>query len=363
MHQNGQLAARTDTARAEQLQFLRFLAFVGVYMFHTEHWLTFSAPISHLGSAAVSFFFILSGLVAGWSGYGKPVDLSLRNQGRYMFRKLRKIYPLFFLTTMLAVINSRLPTAVALMDQEALGSPVTYLIKNLLLIQSWFPQDEFSYNGSAWFLSTLLFLNLWNLPLLALFNRVEKKRWKYAFYLFGSLGLTAVTVVFCYLTQHLNMGYWHYRFPPARIGEYVCGMMLGFVLRDLQPRVKPKRWVTLLFTALEVFALVFWVLSLPHAGNYWRNHIISWLKPNFLLLATFGFGLGWVSRLFRWKPLVALGDMAFECFLIHLVFVNNMQFMHPQLTESMAGKVFAFLFCFGLTLVMAVMLRGKKKQR
>lgn len=357
----GDTVVQNKAARAEQLQFLRFLAFVGVYIFHTEHWLIFSAPISHMGSAAVSFFFILSGLVTGYSGYGKPVDLSLRNQGRYMVRKIQKIYPLYFLTTMLAVIHSQLPTAIARMDMEALRSPLTYLVKNLLLIQSWFPQDKLSYNGAAWFLSTLLFLNLWNLPLLALFNRVEKKRWKYAFWLIGSLGLTAVTVVFCYLTQHLKMGYWHYRFPPARLGEYVCGMMLGFVLRDLQPRIQPKRWITVLFTALEVFALVFWILSLPHAGNYWRNHIISWLKPNFLLLAVFGLGLGWVSRLFRWKPLVDLGNISFECFLIHIIFVNFLQFQQPALVESAVGKVFAFLFCFGLTLVMALMLRGKKK--
>lgn len=358
----GEAAVQRSGARAEQLQFLRFLAFFNIYMFHTESWVIFPLRMSHLGSASVSFFFILSGLVTGYSGYGKEVKLTLRDHRQYMMRKLRKVYPLYFLTTLLAVTYSGIPEAVIHMDPEKLRTPLTYLVKNLLLIQSWFPRDSMSYNGAAWFLSTLLFLNTLNPPLLFGLNKVRKSRWKYVFYLFASLGLTAVTVVFCYMTQEWKMGYWHYRFPPARIGEYVCGMMLGFLIRDLQPRLKPKPALTWAFTALEVFGLVFWVLSLPHAGNYWRNHIISWLKPNMLLLAVFGFGMGWVSRLFRCRPLVALGNLGFECFLIHMIVVNGFTFLNPGAADSVAGKVFAFVFCLTVTLVLAVMLRKEQKK-
>ena len=358
----GEAAVQRSGARAEQLQFLRFLAFFNIYMFHTESWVIFPLRMSHLGSTSVSFFFILSGLVTGYSGYGKEVKLTLRDHRQYMMRKLRKVYPLYFLTTLLAVTYSGIPEAVIHMDPEKLRTPLTYLVKNLLLIQSWFPRDSMSYNGAAWFLSTLLFLNTLNLPLLFGLNKVRKSRWKYVFYLFASLGLTAVTVVFCYMTQEWKMGYWHYRFPPARIGEYVCGMMLGFLIRDLQPRLKPKPALTWVFTALEVFCLVFWVMSLPHAGNYWRNHIISWLKPNMLLLAVFGFGMGWVSRLFRCRPLVALGNLGFECFLIHMIVVNGFTFLNPGAADSAAGKVFAFVFCLTVTLVLAVMLQKKQEK-
>lgn len=357
----GEAAVQKRNARADQLQFLRFLAFFNIYIFHTEPWMIFPLRLSHLGSASVSFFFILSGLVTGYSGYGKEVKLTLRDHRQYMMRKIWKVYPLYFLTTLVAVTYSQIPELITRMDLEGLRSPLTYLVKNILLIQSWFPKDALSYNGAAWFLSTLLFLNTLNLPLLAGLNRVEKFRWKYVFYLFASLGLTAVTVVFCYMTQEWKMGYWHYRFPPARIGEYVCGMMLGFVIRDLQPRLKQKTAVTWVFTALEVFALVFWVRSQAHAGNYWRNHIISWLKPNMLLLAVFGFGMGWVSRLFRCRPLVAMGDMAFECFLIHMIVVNIFTLLNPGVTDSDAGKVFSLAICLAVTLVLAVMLRKKQK--
>ena len=340
---------------------MRFLAFTGVFIYHTEEWLIAPLRISHLGSASVSFFFILSGLVTGWSGYGKEVRLTLRDQGQYILRKIRRIYPLYFMTTMLAVIHSALPGAVAAMDPEKLRTSLTYLVKNLLLIQAWFPGDKLSYNVSAWFISTLLFLNLMNLPLLFCLNKVEKSRWKYLVYLIASLGFTGITVVFCYMTQHLHMGYWHYRFPPARIGEYICGMLWGFALRSIGPRMKGKPSTVWIFTALELFALMFWVKSLPHAGNYWRNHIISWLKPNFLLLVVFGCGMGYVSRLFRKKPFVALGDMGFECFLLHMPLVKFFSAYTPQCVQSNAGKLFASVFCFLLTLLLARMLQRKQK--
>ena len=44
--------------RADQLQFLRFLAFLNVYICHAESWLFFKYPASHCAAAAVSFFFI-----------------------------------------------------------------------------------------------------------------------------------------------------------------------------------------------------------------------------------------------------------------------------------------------------------------
>lgn len=355
-------AVRADTARADQLQFLRFLAFLNIYIFHTEQWQIFPIPVSHMGSASVSFFFILSGLVTGYSGYGKEVKLTLRDHRQYMMRKIRKIYPLYFLTTILTILYSEVPYLVAQLDFDGLRSPMTYLLKNLLLIQSWFPKDKMNYNGAAWFLSTLLFLNVWNLPALAVMNKVSKSRRRYWIVLAASLGLTFLTVVFCYMTQTWKMGYWHYRFPPVRLGEYLCGMMLGFVIRWVQPGLKPKLWVKGLFTVLEIFSLVFWVVSLSSPGNYWRNHIISWLKPNMLLLTVFACGMGWVSSLFRSRPLLALGNLSFECFLIHMVVVNLLQLFDAQRTETDAGKIFAFCFCLFITLVMAVSLKEKEKK-
>ena len=62
--------------RAEQLQFLRFLAFINVFLVHTEEWAFFAYPRSHCSNAAVSFFFMLSGLVIGLSGFDREMHLS-----------------------------------------------------------------------------------------------------------------------------------------------------------------------------------------------------------------------------------------------------------------------------------------------
>ena len=70
-------------ARQEQLQFLRFLAFLNIFITHAEQWLFFPYRSSHCANAAVSFFFMLSGMVAGYSFVRKQtVSVTLREEVR-----------------------------------------------------------------------------------------------------------------------------------------------------------------------------------------------------------------------------------------------------------------------------------------
>lgn len=78
MQTEGQIASPTRTGREEQLQFLRFWAFFNVFVCHGEQWLFFKYPTSHCSTAAVSFFFMLSGLVTGACllQQGRPAQLA-----------------------------------------------------------------------------------------------------------------------------------------------------------------------------------------------------------------------------------------------------------------------------------------------
>lgn len=345
-------AGEIHRTREDQLQFLRFLAFLNIFIAHSERWRFFPYSASHCANAAVSFFFMLSGVVMAFSLAGRSITLSADAEILFLEKKLKKVYPLYLVTTLVAVTFSEIPLRIIACDFAAIVPLLRQLGKNLLLLQSWFPENAHSFNSVGWFLSTLMFLYACSLPAARLLNRLAGgKRW-YLTLPAAFVGTAFLVVVYCYLTQK-DMSYWHYRFPPARLGEYLMGMILGYLAVALKPG-KPDgavwRWI---FTAAEVLVLVYWYLCLSRPGNYWRNHNVSWLVPNTLLLAVFIAGGGWVSALFRRRPLVYLGDISFECYLVHQIVITRLAVNTMDLPPSAAGNVFCFLFSLFLSVVIA----------
>lgn len=133
MQTEGQIASPTRTGREEQLQFLRFWAFFNVFVCHGEQWLFFKYPTSHCSTAAVSFFFMLSGLVTALVFYNKDVRLSWREEGKYLWHKVKKIYPLYLFTTLYIFLYTNTENLTALFDVQRFPGQ---LVRNLLLVQS-----------------------------------------------------------------------------------------------------------------------------------------------------------------------------------------------------------------------------------
>lgn len=339
--------------REDQLQFLRFLAFLNVYLVHTDDWLSFFYPTAYSGNSAVSFFFILSGLVAGLSCFEKKENFTLREYGAYMWKRIVKIYPLHFLATLLSVIYSAIPQLVGANNLEALKEPLVHLLKHLLLIQSWFPLDDFAFNGASWFLSTLIFLTALNLPMSVILNKVRKIRYGYLLMLGATLGLAFTVVVYCYFTKNWEVSYWHYKFPPARVAEYLIGMVWGFMLRNVKRNFNPNGICRGFFTIAELFSLIFWYMMLFRPGSPWRSHIVTWLKPNVILLVVFTCGYGWVSDLFRKRVFVRLGDLSFGCYLLHGIIVKSYRAIQGYDLPSIEAKMFAFVFCLMASIILA----------
>jgi len=346
--------------RAEQLQFLRFLAFLNVYICHAEVWLFFKYPASHCAAAAVSFFFMLSGLVIGYSMFGKEISLSWKNQGAYMWKKVKRVYPLYFLTTVFSFLFYVIPGIVAAGDWKTLAGHTMPLAANLLMVQTWV-QGVTSYNSVSWFMATTMFLYLFALPGMAVLNRVGKGRFPVLWLGGIFFVLMVVITAYCRLTWPYNMDYLQYTLPPARLVEFLMGMILGYGVRYVKPYIEKVKLAGLLATVLEVFALCFWVFCLRRPGNYWMNRIISWIIPNTVLLTVFAFGMGWVSALFRKKSLVRLGDISFPCYLIHNILVVRYVINNPA-PETVIGKVIPFFTCLLLTVLISLMLMPKMKK-
>lgn len=347
--------------REEQLQFLRFLAFLNVFISHAERWLFFPYRASHSATAAVSFFFMLSGVVAGYSLTGKTIVPSVRNVAIFVWKKLKKIYPLYFLTTMFAVIFSDIPSLMMNSDFAGMRPVLVQLGKNLLLIQSWFPSGAHSFNTVGWFLSVLFFHYALTLPFAWLLNKLMACKYRKIFFPGLFVGISFSIVFYCYFTQVENMSFWHYEFPPARLGEYCLGMMLGFAAVQTKDMIPRENCWTAVFTVLEAAVLLFWYYSLGRPGNYWRNEIVSWMMPNILMLAVFLAGRGWLSVLFKSRPLVYLGDISFECYLLHQLILIRFALNLEGIGTSVPGNIFIFFFSLLYAILIAGFIHGKRR--
>lgn len=294
---------------SSQFQFLRFIAFSLIFLWHVDCW-SYSWFPKGLGAAlAVSFFFVLSGFCTGFSGYLKEEKPTIKNIFNYVLKKILKFYPLLLVTTLIWFF---------IIDGG--NGNEKQLLKNLFLIQSWFKNGFFSLNGVTWFLSTIIFIYLFKVPFLYLLCLINKSRKKYIYLISLVLCISTFLILYFYLTNDINNQYYHYIFPPARLFEYLLGSTIGFLTKSLMVDKKSAQYNNkrTIFTVLEVFGILFWI-STVYIVNYFNkfSFTVYWIIPNIVLLIIFSFGRGYVSQLFRLKPFKFLGDLSFECFIIH----------------------------------------------
>lgn len=352
-----------NESRADQLQFLRFIAFTLIFLLHGSVWNFLELPVKSGAIEAVSFFFILSGVVTGYSSYEKEMTPTLKNVFEYMKRKLCKVYPLYIVTTLFTIIYTQIPQLISTHQFKTLIKGLgIQLLKNVLLLQSWFPTGYFSFNGVGWFLSTIIFLYLFNVPVIYILNKVNKSKYRYLYFTGSFVILILLIITYCYIMRNHNAEFWMYVFPPARIGEYFCGIIMGCVTRSIKLHNQIQGERRTLFTYMEIGALIFWLGASFSATGTWQFRIVQWLLPNIIVLVVFTFGNGWISKLFSCKLLKWLGDISFECFLLHQI-VENLYAKLNGGSISRMGDLFALAFCMVITVVFATLLRGKEEGR
>jgi len=356
------MADEFNNSRKEQIQFLRFFVFLHVYLFHASiYWNLLPTSMWNAGVCSVSFFFMLSGVLAGYKAYGRTVAISFSAVISDMGRRIRKFYPLHLITTFFTIYTTGV-LWVLIHDIGNVGTHIVQLVRNLLLIHAWFPDGCLSYNGVSWFLSTLVFLNLLNLPVGALLNRIkEKKRANWIFV--GVIAiLFAVTARYQYIAYYMEDGFFlQYNFPPARIGEYIIAMIAGFMLRDWESRRREIKYSGIICTIAEVLTLVFWVYALYQLKGGWYGSQFFWILPNLCLLCVFMIGRGRVSAVFRGRFFAYLGDISFECYLIHQIIIMLVSLERP---DFLYGKLVCTLFALLYTIMVSSCVhRGLKTEK
>lgn len=349
------MKATLSVTRTDQLQFLRFLAFCFIFIHHSSL-STYGYPTASASGLAVSFFFILSGFISALSLDKKDAPMHWYSPFVYLWGKYKRVLPMHLFTLAISVLCSYLPFSVAYLYPDWLWPHLISFVRNILLIQSWANNNHcFDYNGVSWFLSTLMFSYFITIPVAAVLKKVKKIKVGKLILFVLLAGCVAANFAYCYLTRNMNQEYFHYIFPPARCFEYVAGMILYHLLSSKKEPLADTPGLRFGFTILELLVLAASVcyLFLPAIWS-WTSYTSRWILPNLLILTVFAFGRGYLSKLFRLRPLKLLGDISFECFLFHHLILRTYESFFYFFESSTLEDIVFTIYCLGLTVCIAL---------
>lgn len=276
------------------LQSLRGLMALLIIVYHcySGH----GAYVDTLTPCAVSCFFMLSGFLMMLH---HPVEkLGQFPYGRFMRRRLVKIYPLHVLLTLVMVpsfgVNWKLGV-------------------HLALLQSWFPAVgvHFGYNYVSWFVSSMLLCYVLY-PLLGWVLGHLRVRW-------GVLLCAAVASALLIWSATMPVkshNYLFYVFPPLRLLDFAAGMVAARCWTTYGGRLSARAaWLSALAAATVILVLG----TFPHSQGvtHAAYFAIVWMLPlGVLFVALCAIEHHQAAGVLSWRPLVWLGGIGLELYLL-----------------------------------------------
>jgi exopolysaccharide production protein ExoZ len=302
------LAQRFELSRGESGHNLRpmeglrgfavFLVFLVHYATLVQPWVaeggamgTLIHSIHAIGNTGVDLFFVLSGYLIYGSLIARP-----RHFGRFMSRRVERIYPAFLAVFAIYVVLSFLVP-----DQSKLPADgahaILYLGANLLLLPGLFPIEPLI--TVAWSLSYEMFYYV-TIPLVItmLGLRSRSRAWRMGF--FGAA--TLLIVAYC-----AAFG------GHVRLIMFIAGILLHEVMGSDTSGTPRAAFALLALVAGLATMLLPWHGSAAFAAK------VSILCVAFfvLCLACFRDPFSRVARGFSWTPLRWLGNMSYSYYLLH----------------------------------------------
>lgn|GEM_PF-2668383 len=286
---------------------LRFYAAMHIVLLHTFRagWLPDEvARLARWGGSTVSLFFILSGFILTWV-YAAP-DGGLRMPtGAFLRRRLLRLYPTAMLCHLLTVP----------LVWYAYG-PVERWLRAAVTaagVQAYWPPFADSFNTPGWSLSFLALGYLALPPVLRWTAGWSPRRLVLAL---AALWAAMLVPAAAYAIVRPADPLWMlalFTFPPARLPEFLFGVMLARLLmaRAWPP---PPAW-----TAPVAAAVLAATLVLTPEALFAMNHNGLWAPLHGVLLWALAAGRpGWMHRVLGGPASVRLGRASFAIYMVHV---------------------------------------------
>ena len=307
---------------------LRFILFLLIFAHHTYKHL--QIDFIRQPALGVAGFIILSGFLNGYIYKNKYNKINIKEMFNFTIKRIKKFYPLHII-----MILVYLPLS-GIFNYNTLEQFLVFfkkLICNLTLTQSYINNESyyFSFNGPTWYLSTYLFLSFLTIPILVIINKLNSK--KHSKISLSIIGLILFTCTFFIVNivkvNKLNMGYWIYVFPPVRLFEYIIGMIIGNIFKDIKFNFKYDKIV---FTILEIGSIILLLVFMnitkiiPNGTMYIDKRLNLWIIPLIILITILSYQKGLISFILKSKFLVFLGEISMYIFMIHqplIIYLNK----------------------------------------
>ncbi|CAI8724229.1 acyltransferase family protein [Pseudomonas sp. IT-P4] len=286
----------------------------------------------------VTFFFVLSGFILT---YAHSNLTGAANSARFMWARIARVWPAHIFTMGLLYVLWVYPFATGLVvtaEQTILSATLT---------QAWspWPSDFFAFNGVAWTLSVEMFFYAM-FPLLIL---NFSKTWHIKLALSFALAMAAVFIAVTTNAPAYAPGdvvttaSWVYIWPPARLFEFVLGMVAGKAFLVYGQRVRDSgvqsyglAALLLILAGSYFMPALGWALSghdlIGPALKGWitvSSSSIFYALGLFLLASS----TGMVTSILSWRPLVLLGEISFSIYLIHQLIIRSLM-INPTWTAG-----------------------------
>ena len=305
------------------------------------------------GWLSVELFFTLSGF-GMYLGYADRIREGRIGFCAYIGKRLRKIYPLFFVTlcivTLLQFLHLHLTGQTFVYDFFDLR----HFLMNVFLVQDGIFGTEYSFNGPAWSISTFFLLYL----VFYLVLRLAGKR-SAVLAVFGMLFLLGAGVI----ALRLDYPFLLNTLTGRGLASFSEGVFAAEFFRSRR-RIPAKAVGYLSLLPIAVYYAMF-RLDI-HIADYSALYYALGIAPATVFAVLY---IPLLNRTLSAKPLLRLSDGSMELYLLHfpvqctLAVLIAALGLHPDCTG--AGMWLLYAACALLAMTAAVLLRQKlqKKRR
>lgn len=329
------------------IQIMRCIAATVVVLAHSG-WTAYGVPhqVTNLGGIGVDIFFIVSGFIMPYVVFGglyHDKSTIIVNSGTFFVRRLTRIWPLYFISTVAVLILSAFVSRFLHADTD-----LAYM----------YNPSKFSL---SWFLESLTFTHWHQPPLLAIGWTLQLEFVYYTFFaaviavkhikidlieiIFGLLVLVSNILVNAKITSGL-VSYMPFLlvFSQPMMIEFLLGMILyRFYSKNIV--LPSKLSIFILITSLPVFVF----LSLADFLGY-----LNLISPSILRIILWGgtaFFIVWAAlsleKMFvlnRFtQKLLLLGDASYSLYLVHWLTIPFITFIFARYNLYASVNMYIFL--------------------